>query len=1104
MLLDTEPRRSQELVLHLIQSLDQAEKRIKSHHFLLARYFEIPVKPRLEWTETGAALEFELRPRFEDEEYCLTGLEFHIDFNALEQTDYYDQPCAVKHLKSSCECDSAGTSPCQHVAACISYLRKNLGNVPVEEAIEWLSSLVSDGREIGKHLLDTVAEVAQESKPSSGNSRLLWRVTVPFSATEYRYRAIRVDAVLQTEKKRGGWTKGRKLKQILNQADESIFTHPRDRVIATLVDLFDEPVNHEMLVREVLLLLIGHPNVELATDNPIPLKIREQKVEIRVEEFDELYRPKIFLGDKPIFTDEDDREVYVMESAEHGALLVLVDSYLGELIFSRMTPQASRLVGEFQRAGRRKASFDNEMAEKLADMMASHATRSLQVTLPEKLAGPEQPLPPAIEFHLRPNPMGEGLLVQLRVSSEGLEDAIVPGEEPDRIRIATPAGRFQLTRDLIQESKNADKIKKQFELEQFDPEGPYSWLIESTDDSLRFIEHLRGIGENAPPIVWPKSKPMRIIGEITPQRLQVQLSSGRDWFGLDGIAKIDGEQIPLLDLLAALRSGSQFIRVGDGDFAAISDQLRDRLNSMFDIAQIDDGILKVSRAATAVVEQALGDDIEFESDANWQDALRRLQETRELKPEPPETLEADLRDYQVAGYQWLARLSHWGIGGCLADDMGLGKTVQTLGVLLDRAADGPSLVIAPTSVGFNWAREVDKFAPSLTAIPYRDNDRQQVVDTAGAGDLVITSYQLLQRDAKRFASRRWHTVVIDEAQFIKNFQTKTAKAVRALDCDWMVALTGTPLENHLGELWSLMRTVSPGLLGTWDHFRKIFAEPIERDRDKSRLASLSRAVQPFILRRTKGEVLTELPPRTEIVHYAELSTAERKKYDAARLAALSELAMPKTGENDQQKRIRVLSWITRLRQLSCHPRLVDRDWSRSSAKLDLLMELIDELRDGEHRALVFSQFVQHLSIVREALDSAGVSYQYLDGSTPAAKRQEAVDAFQRGEGELFLISLKAGGTGLNLTAADYVLHLDPWWNPAVEDQATDRAHRIGQTRPVTVFRLVARDTIEEQILGLHQDKRDLVAGVLDGADKASKLSTNELIDLIQLSQVESV
>jgi SNF2 family DNA or RNA helicase len=594
---------------------------------------------------------------------------------------------------------------------------------------------------------------------------------------------------------------------------------------------------------------------------------------------------------------------------------------------------------------------------------------------------------------------------------------------------------------------------------------------------------------------------MKLLGEITPQQLRVRVTSQRDWFGMEGELVIEGLEIPLAELLAALRRGGRYVQLASGQFAAISDQLRKRLTMMDDVSAPEGKQLRVERAGATLLSESLGDDISFESDVKWQTAIERLTSTKGLPTKPPKGLKAELRDYQVAGYHWLAKLSHWGLGGCLADDMGLGKTVQALGVLLDRAKMGPTLIVAPTSVGTNWVREAERFSPSLTPKLYRDHDRDELIRDAGKGDLIITSYQLLQRDAARFSSRSWGTLVLDESQYIKNFATKTNQSVRSIEADWCLAISGTPLENHLGELWSLMRIISPGLLGSWDRFRKRFAEGIERDKDQERLSALSRMVRPFILRRTKSEVLTELPPRTEVVLSVELSPAERKKYDAARFAALADLTAPKDGDNDQKKRIRVLTWLMRLRQLACHVRLVDDKWKKSSSKLDQFMEVIAELRENRHRALVFSQFVQHLSLVRAALDEANVPYQYLDGSTPPAKRQEAVDAFQRGEGDLFLISLKAGGTGLNLTAADYVLHLDPWWNPAVEDQATDRAHRIGQTRAVTVYRLVTRDTIEEQILALHESKRELMSNLLEGTDSAGKMSTEELVNLIRANQI---
>ena len=337
--------------------------------------------------------------------------------------------------------------------------------------------------------------------------------------------------------------------------------------------------------------------------------------------------------------------------------------------------------------------------------------------------------------------------------------------------------------------------------------------------------------------------------------------------------------------------------------------------------------------------------------------------------------------------------------------------------------------------------------------------------------------------------------MLDEAQAVKNAQTHRARAARSLRAEFRVALSGTPLENHLGELWSLFATVFPGLLGSWDQFRDRFASPIERGQDPEARAALARVIRPFLLRRTKQEVARELPARTEIVVPIALSEQERALYEDARLAAVAELADMK-GLRDEQRRFQVLAALTRLRLLASHPRLHDRSSPVASSKLRRLIELIAELRAEGHRALVFSQFTSHLALVREALTEAGIPALYLDGATPAAQRRRTVQAFQAGEADAFLISLKAGGTGLNLTAADYVFHLDPWWNPAVEDQATDRAHRIGQDRPVTVYRLIARGTIEDKILALHADKRALIAGVLEGTSAAARLTTRDLLALI--------
>ena len=336
-------------------------------------------------------------------------------------------------------------------------------------------------------------------------------------------------------------------------------------------------------------------------------------------------------------------------------------------------------------------------------------------------------------------------------------------------------------------------------------------------------------------------------GEITPGALKVQIDDRKDWFGLSGSINVDGRDIPLAELLAAVRDQRSLVQVGDRQFAKISEAFRKRLQQLGDVLIEERGAMKVADAAVPAVQELISTDVPLEATARWHESLKRLEMLADWSPDQPDQLDAVLRDYQLEGYQWLSRLSLWGVGGVLADDMGLGKTVQTLGVLLERASEGPALVVAPTSVGENWLRETERFTPSLSAYLYRDADRISLIDRAGPGDLVIVSYQLLQRDAKRFASRAWHTLVLDEAQFIKNAQTKTSQAIRQLEADWRIGLSGTPLENHLGELWSLFRTLSPGLLGSWDRFRQRFADPIERLKDDEK--KISRTIgSPFYLK----------------------------------------------------------------------------------------------------------------------------------------------------------------------------------------------------------------------------------------------------------------
>ena len=486
--------------------------------------------------------------------------------------------------------------------------------------------------------------------------------------------------------------------------------------------------------------------------------------------------------------------------------------------------------------------------------------------------------------------------------------------------------------------------------------------------------------------------------------------------------------------------------------------------------------------------------------AGWRAHQERVRDADAFEPELPSTLRAELRPYQHDGFRWLARLARWGACACLADDMGLGKTVQTLALLLDRAPDGPALVVAPTSVVANWLDEARRFTPTLNVIAYTGaaSSRTRRLESLGPFDVVVTTYGLLQNDAGALGAINWHSAVLDEAQAIKNPATKRARAARGLKACFRLVTTGTPIQNNLMDLYSLFGFINPGMLGSTEHYRRHFAAPIERDGDPAARARLRRLIAPFVLRRLKTEVLDDLPPRTEITLNVEMSPPEAALYEALRRRAVDDLeSLMAEGPGAGEGRLEILAHLTRLRLACCNPRLVQDTGAPASSKLATFAETLDELLANRHKVLVFSQFVKHLKLIEEYLAGAGVAWQYLDGSTPAKARAERIAAFQAGLGDVFLISLRAGGVGLNLTAADYVVHMDPWWNPAAEDQASDRAHRIGQTRPVTIYRLVAKGTIEEQIVALHHHKRDLAERLLEGADAPARLDAGELLELLR-------
>lgn len=577
-----------------------------------------------------------------------------------------------------------------------------------------------------------------------------------------------------------------------------------------------------------------------------------------------------------------------------------------------------------------------------------------------------------------------------------------------------------------------------------------------------------------------------------------------DWYDLAVTVTIDGERVPFEQLFAALTAGETHLVLPSGTYLLIDRPELLRLRELIDEArQLTDRRseqLRVNRYHAGLWDELVNLGTVDRQSASWQKAVGSLQQIGDLgRPEVPEGIDAQLRPYQQDGFAWLCFLADHGLGGILADDMGLGKTLQTLALMVREVerGSGPYLVVAPTSVVANWEREAHRFAPGLkvAAITHsRARRGTELAEAVEGADLVVTSYALFRIENDAYTARSWAGLVLDEAQFVKNHQGKTYQCARRLDAPFKLAITGTPLENSLMDLWSMLSIVAPGLFPDPKRFVEHYQKPIEGG-DPQRLALLQRRIRPLMRRRTKEEVASDLPTKTEQVLEVALSPRHARIYQT-HLQRERQKVLGLLAEDADGNRFEVLRSLTKLRQLSLDPALVDEEHDDvGSAKIDVLVEHLQEVTAEGHGALVFSQFTSFLSRVRARLDAAGITYSYLDGST--RDRQAAVDAFRAGETSVFLISLKAGGFGLNLVEADYVYVLDPWWNPASEAQAVDRAHRIGQVRPVMVYRLVSADTIEEKVMELKARKAALFDAVMDdGAALSGALSSDDIRGLL--------
>ena len=572
-----------------------------------------------------------------------------------------------------------------------------------------------------------------------------------------------------------------------------------------------------------------------------------------------------------------------------------------------------------------------------------------------------------------------------------------------------------------------------------------------------------------------------------PGEFHLEVSSGVDWFELQGGVEYGETSARLPELLEALRRGENMVKLDDGTYGVLPDEWLRRIGMLAGMGTPENGHIRFRHSQAGLLDALLASQPEAKFDkefARVRDELRRFQGVD--TGVQPKGFVGHLRDYQREGLGWMDFLRRFSFGGCLADDMGVGKTAQVLAMLENRRespaagkSPGPSLVVVPRSLVFNWKEEAERFTPRLRVLDYTGLNRDD--SDFSSYHLILTTYGTLRRDAARLKDVKFDYVVLDEAQAVKNASTESAKAVRLLRSEHRLALSGTPVENHLGELWSLFEFLNPGMLGAASVFKLTSGSGRTVDEDTRKL--LSNALRPFILRRTKDQVARELPAKTEQTIYCELEPLQRKLYNELRQHYRDSLLQRIATQGLAKSKIMVLEALLRLRQAACHPGLIDvKRAGEPSAKLEALQEQLREVMGAGHKALVFSQFTSLLKILRDRLDSEGVVYEYLDGRT--RDRQARVQRFQNdADCKLFLVSLKAGGLGLNLTAAEYVFLLDPWWNPAVEAQAVDRAHRIGQTRAVFAYRLIARDTVEEKVLELQKTKRDLAAAII-GEDNA--------------------
>ncbi len=896
-----------------------------------------------------------------------------------------------------------------------------------------------------------------------------WHLLVSGMERRNSYRVNAIEPYLHQKKLNNDFSKGRALS--LSRLAEGLFDKYLNEQELHLRRSMITDWRYSTIPLTSLVFLEGNPLVYLENESvPVVLKKGKNAFDTTVGN----PAGMVTLSLRYPFLNKSDDSVYVYRSEENENDLYYVTS--------ASVPQ--KVLDFFDKFGiRGQVSFPEEAVEQLTHTLSTLVDHfTIEGDLESRIYANLQEVQGAIRLRMRMQQEGNCILFELKnCLSESNERLLVtPGTGAGQIAGLHDDQRVLFIRDFKAELLAAEKLVQDCPELQMSAEDHWSFESDDLTESLRILARLKELNIE---LEWLKDRSLTVLPMIGTGSIRYRTNAGGggdEWFAIGGDVQVDQDRVvDLLDLLQNLpQRVGEFIKLDDKTYLQLTHQLLHQLDALKTATFVRNKKIRVMPAALPMLEHAFDGGIGTFLEKH----LTRIHEAFREIPAVPDRFQGTLRPYQYEGYTYLCRMAGCHIGCCLADDMGLGKTIQLLALLLRNAENGASLIVAPASVCRNWEAEAHRFTPSLNVIVLGNKNRKKIIQSAKSGDVVVVSYGLVLSEMANFSSREWNIAVLDEAQSIKNHTAKRSFAVKSLRANIRIAATGTPIENRLPELWSIFDFLNPGLLGTESEFENKFCGS---DAD---LASLKKLVSPLIMRRMKKDVLDDLPEKQEITIEVELPKDERALYEAMRRHAVEEL------RNKKDNHISILAQLTKLRRVCCHPTLIDPELEFAGAKLQRIMELVRELYSGGHRALIFSQYVDFLALLRKELEREDLSYQYLDGSTPSDERLRLVDAFQHGSGDFFLISLKAGGVGLNLTAANYVILADPWWNPAVEDQAADRVYRIGQKNPVTVYRMVTMGTVEEKVIAMHKQKRYLAEDVLSGAGQKA-ITSEELLHL---------